>query len=248
MKIISLNTWGGIAGAEGLIEFFKKYEDVDIFCLQEVFNGGEGDPTERTEKIESKVYTLFALIKDVLPNHESYFRPHLKEHYGLAIFVKKDIQIFEEGEKFVHKEKGYIPTGNMGHHARNIQYIKIRYKNNDLFVINFHGLWNGMGKTDTEDRLEQSRNVVSFITGIQGEAILCGDFNLRPDTESIKIIEDANLHNLIKEYGITSTRTSHYMKDEKFADYAFVTKGIQVKDFKVLPDEVSDHAPLFIEI
>lgn len=59
-----------------------------------------------------------------------------------------------------------------------------------------------------------------------------------------KLFEDAGMRNLIKEYGVTSTRTSHYTKDEKFADYAFITQGIKVKDFKVLPDEFSDHTPL----
>ena len=33
-----------------------------------------------------------------------------------------------------------------------------------------------------------------------------------------------------------------------FADYIFVSKDIKVKDFKVLPDEVSDHLALSIEI
>ena len=56
------------------------------------------------------------------------------------------------------------------------------------------------------------------------------------------------MRNLIKEYGITSTRTSFYEKENKFADHAFVSSDIEVVDFKVLPDEVSDHAALYLEI
>ncbi len=77
---------------------------------------------------------------------------------------------------------------------------------------------------------------------------MCGDFNLLPDTQSIQILEDTGLRNLIKETGVTSTRTSHYTKPEKFADYAFVSKNLNIKEFKVLPDEVSDHSPLCLEI
>ena len=77
---------------------------------------------------------------------------------------------------------------------------------------------------------------------------MCGDFNLLPDTESIKILESSGLRSLIKEYNITSTRTSFYTKPAKYADYILVTPGIEVKDFKVLTDEVSDHSPLFLEI
>ncbi len=68
-----------------------------------------------------------------------------------------------------------------------------------------------------------------------------------PDTQSIALFESHGLKNLIKEHTITSTRTSLYDKSEKYADYIFVTKGIQVNDFKVLPDEVSDHAPLYLD-
>lgn len=117
-----------------------------------------------------------------------------------------------------------------------------------MTIINFHGLWNGKGKTDNEDRILQSRNIVDFIGGLKGEVVLCGDFNLLPDTESIKIFEDAGLRNLIKEYGITSTRTSHYTKPGKYADYVFVSRGVRVKDFKVLPEEVSDHSALLLEM
>ena len=56
------------------------------------------------------------------------------------------------------------------------------------------------------------------------------------------------MKNLIKEYNIQSTRTSLYEKSEKFADYVFVSPEIVVKDFKLLPDEVSDHLALFLEI
>lgn len=79
--------------------------------------------------------------------------------------------------------------------------------------------------------------------------VLCGDFNLLPDTESIRIIEQARLKNLITENGIVSTRTSHYTRADKFADYIFVSQqNVEVKSFNVLPDEVSDHSPLVIEI
>ncbi len=78
--------------------------------------------------------------------------------------------------------------------------------------------------------------------------MLCGDFNLLPDSESLLMVERIGLRNLIREYGITSTRTSLYPKDGRYADYAFISEGIQLKSFKVLPDEVSDHAPLLIEI
>ncbi len=248
MKIITLNTWGGIAGTQGLLDFFKKHEDTDIFCLQEIFNGGKDDEVEMQVQMENKEYNLFNLITDALPNHKGFFRPHIKDFYGLAMFVKKDITLLEEGEEFVHRHKGYIPTENLGFHARNIEYVKVMEDEKELCIINFHGLWNGQGKTDTEQRLEQSRNIIKFMNSVKTDFVLCGDFNLLPTTESLKLIEDIGLRNLVKENNVTSTRTSHYTKPDKFADYIFTTQEIEVKDFKVLSEKVSDHAPLYIEI
>ena len=187
-------------------------------------------------------------ISEVLPNHVAFFRPHHGDNYGLLMLVNKNLAIMEEGEVFVYKEKGYVAKGDAGNHARNIQYVTVESMTGPIIVINFHGLWNGKGKTDTEDRIQQSKNILEFISKLNGEHILCGDFNLLPHTESIKLFEKEGLRNLIKEYEISSTRTSFYTKPEKYADYIFVTKGLHVKDFKVLPDEVSDHAPLLIGI
>lgn len=51
---------------------------------------------------------------------------------------------------------------------------------------------------------------------------MIGDFNLMPNTESVRILEK-KYTNLITQYGIKSTRTAVY--DDMsipFADYAFV--------------------------
>ena len=59
---------------------------------------------------------------------------------------------------------------------------------------------------------------------------------------------EEGLRNLVKEYGIISTRTSFYEKEGKMADYALVSPELNVLDFRVLPDEVSDHAALYLEV
>ncbi len=253
MKLITLNTWGGRAGKEKLLDFFGEHKkDTDVFCLQEIWSA----PYKHLEgslaggvKIKHGMTMVYAMqeISAVLSGHIPYFRPHFMDDYGLMMLVKKDTKIIEEGEVFVHKHKGYIPKEDIGEHARNIQYIKIEINERLITIINFHGLWNGKGKTDTDDRIQQTNNILDFVKTIEGDYILCGDFNLLPDTKSIKLFESHGLRNLIKEYEITSTRTSFYTKPEKHADYVFVTKGIDVKDFKVLPEEISDHAPLFLE-
>ncbi|OGZ44009.1 MAG: hypothetical protein A3J55_01085 [Candidatus Ryanbacteria bacterium RIFCSPHIGHO2_02_FULL_45_17b] len=252
MKLISLNTWGGRAGKEKLLVFFENNKDVDIFCLQEIWSAPyehlEGQAVGGLELNHSNIMVYgMQDISAVLDRHTSYFRPHHLDNYGLMMLVKKSLSVVEEGDIFVYKERGHVPQGDVGFHARNVEYITFETPRGNRTVMNFHGMWNGKGKGDSEDRLLQSDNIIRFMQTIQNPYIICGDFNLLPDTKSIEKLEEFGLRNLIKEYGITSTRTSHYTKPEKFADYAFVSKGIEVKDFKVLPDEVSDHAPLYLE-
>lgn len=237
-----------MAGTKELLGFFEANKDVDVFCLQEIFNGGQEDNTDIIGDAERVEYDLLNLLDKTLPDHVGFFRPHIKDFSGLAVFIKKEFNVIEEGDCFVHKHEGYISKPLFGPQARNLQYLKLEIDGKKITVINFHGLWNGQGKTDTPDRINQSKKIVDFMKKIEGEIVLCGDFNLRPDTESLKMFEDFGLRNLIREYNVQSTRTSHYKKEERFADYAFVSSGVDVADFYVMPDEVSDHAALYLEI
>ncbi|MBP7741275.1 MAG: endonuclease/exonuclease/phosphatase family protein [Candidatus Pacebacteria bacterium] len=249
MKVISLNTWGGEAGVKSLLDFFAAHKDVDIFCLQEVWNGGEEmlDKNTGGSWLNRRVPTLLSDISAILSEYKVFYRPHFHDFFGLALFIKRDIKVTEEGDLYIYKEQGYISPEEFGDHARILQYVTIEIENKLHTLIQLHGLWNGKGKGDCDERLEQSDRIAGFVSKLPNPTVLVGDFNLRPDTDSLKRIEKIGLRNLINEYGIVSTRTSHYTKSEKFADYAFVSEGIEVLDFTVLPDEVSDHAPLYLE-
>jgi exonuclease III len=250
MKVISLNTWGGRAGKDGLLDFFRRHEDADIFCLQEIWNGGEemiGKPAGGVPMI-GILPSMYNDIAKVLKNHIPYFRPHFRDYYGLTMFVRNSIALREEGEVFVYKAKGWISEVDIGDHARNVQYATVVTDKGLRTIMNFHGAWiPDSKKQDTDDRILQSENVATFAKSISNPYILMGDLNLLPDTKSLKKLEDAGMRNLIKEFGITSTRSSHYKKPVRFADYTLVSDGIAVNEFKVLPDEVSDHLAMYLD-
>lgn len=243
MKLISLNTWGGRVG-DSLLDFFRGNADIDLFALQEVFH--EADAKTRWNETERP--GLFQEIQSALPGHQAYFAPSVFHEWGLASFVKHSIRLAETGDMFVHKTRDCLIGRDATTIGRNLQFLKMSLPDGaPLTIVNFHGLWNGKGKTDTEERLAQSRRVVDYLRTLSGDIVLCGDFNLRPDTESLRLFERIGLNNLVSKFGVTSTRTSYYPKPEKFADYIFTSPGIRVRDFRVLPDEVSDHAALFLE-
>ncbi len=244
---------GGRAGKENLLNFFENLKtEIDIFCLQEIWSAPykhlEGSTVGGKEINQENILVYGQRqIPNILPDFKSYFHSSHLENYGLMTLIKNKFLISDCGDIFVHKYKDFVPDGDIGHHARNMQYFTTQSEKNKITIINFHGLWNGQGKNDSEDRIKQSENILNFIRTIDSEIILCGDFNLLPDTKSIKMFEDFGLINLIKKYNIKSTRTSHYTKTEKFADYIFVSDGIIVNEFKVLPDEISDHSPLLLD-
>lgn len=256
MKVMTLNSWGGRAGKKQLLDFFRVHkDDIDIFCLQEVWaapyehlegHAAGGKAIEHDAILTEGLQEISAVLDTYIP----YFAPHYGDNYGLLTLVHKRLPVLEHGEIYVHLEKGALVTdreGEIGNHARNIHYVTVQTEVGRRTIMNFHGLWNGKGKGDGEDRLAQSRRIVSFLETIQDPYVLCGDFNLLPETESLKMLERLGLRNLVREYGITSTRSSFYTKDVKFADYVLTSPGVVVRDFTVLPDEISDHLPLVVD-
>lgn len=242
MKIISLNTWSGVV-LDPLLRFIETNKDVDVFCLQEVYKDAVG--VDDAHPFLDMKLDIFEKIDEILKNtHDGYFRPAYKHFYGLAIFVKKNLPVHEEGEVVIYENDA---PKQRGMHGRNLQYIRVEHDAQPLVIAHVHGLWNGQGKTDTDDRLSQSQRIKEFVSGQTDQVVLMGGFNLNPDTRSLALIAEGMV-DLVKEFGITSTRTSLYEKPGKFADYCFVSPEVDVKDFRVLPDVVSDHAPLLLEL
>lgn len=240
MQLITLNIWGGHV-KEKLLEFINRYQQVDFFCLQEVYHRA---PHKTSTDDNPVCLDILDQMAKQLPNHRFFFRPVVANVYGLAIFIKKDIQLLNEGEIIIHENPDYPGQGPK--HQRNLQWAECSFEHKKYVIINTHFLWNGAGKSDSEDRIQQSKRVKDFLDSLSVPKVLCGDFNLRPDTESIKILEK-DMSNLVTDYKISSTRTNLYPKAERFADYVLTSKDIVVQNFKVLPDEVSDHAALWVQ-
>ena len=248
IKIITLNAWGG--RHSDILKFIDKHKDADIFCLQEVYKEGLGKMV-RYDTTKGQRLDLFWEVHDILCSHTGFFRPNFLGCYGLAVFVKKPLRVKFEGAVFVHKHEYYLPPKKRpAAHARNLQYVIL--ENPSLAILNFHGIWNGNGKTDTSARIAAARKVKALAGRIPVPKVLAGDFNLRPDTKSLAIMGQ-RMRDLVSEFGVPSTRTCLYEKKEgeereEFADYVFTSPSLKVYDFRVLPDVVSDHAPLLLEV
>lgn len=245
MKVVSLNTWGGKINQD-LLDFFRDNNEVDVFCLQEIFHELDSNiSTDYYINTKEGNKNLFNDISNVLNNHKSIFCPIHDTSFGLAIFVKNDLKIELSGSIEIYKNENYDPEDIYNDHGRRLQWVKL---SNGFHILNIHGHWT-MDKADNDLRIKQSKIITDFIKSLDNKKIiLCGDFNLSPNTQSIQNIEDAGMTNLIKKYNIESTRTELFVHSEKHADYIFTSKDIDEKDFKVLPLNISDHATLLLEI
>lgn len=239
MKLISLNVYGGRI-REPLFEFLKYQKDVDIFCFQEVYHNA---PDQLFALKGTPDFNLFSSLKNALTNHNAFFRPSIFGCFGIALFIKKGIEVVAENSFPIFENPNYIR--GQGNHTRVLQWADCVAQDKEYHIAHFHGHWTKDGKGDSPERLKQSRIVKKFIDTINKPKILCGDFNLRPDTKSLAILEEGMI-DLIKTYNIISTRPRSYDKGERYADYMLVSSDIQIIDFKVLPDEVSDHSPLYL--
>lgn len=253
MKLISLNIWGGKLH-KALIDFVHTYKtSVDIFCFQEVYDAPISKIIAR-----GMVSNSFKKISQALPDHKGYFAPHLKgydiggkvdfELYsGIAMFIRKSLNVQEVNDIFIFRNKfDVLENEDFVTVPRNLQYARLKRNNEDYLIGHFHGVWFPKTKLDNPERIEQSRKITNFFKGNKGKKVLCGDFNLLPDTESMRIMEK-DMRNLITEYHIPTTRNKNYVRTEKHADYMLVSKGVKINEFKTIDKEVSDHLPLYLD-
>jgi endonuclease/exonuclease/phosphatase family metal-dependent hydrolase len=257
MKILSLNIWGGQRHKE-LLPFLQKLNgEIDILCLQEVFKSGEnifssGSKMNIYTDLEKTLSDYQIFFAPTFTNYDLVAKTDFNTLFGEATYVKKGIKVISEGSVFVYKNFNktlILSEDEFGQYwdlPRNFHYVVIKNNNKEYLIANVHGFWKPGPKLDTKESIGQSGKIVDFLNGFSCPKILCGDLNLHPNTKSIKILEQS-LINLVTKHDVGSTRSKFYTRDEKFADYIFVSPDVKVNKFKVMDKHVSDHLPLYLD-
>ena len=163
---------------------------------------------------------------------------------GLAIL--SNIPLIETHNTFTRLE--YIKDFDIldtDYNARSLQHVVVEHNGTNIHVLNHHGHHLPDHKNGDEETLRQCQMIVEYIEKLEGPKILCGDFNLSPESPSLQLI-NAILINHAKEKGVLTTRTPLTHKTE-VCDYIFTSSDIEVTNFQVLNDIASDHKALTIE-
>ena len=266
MRILSLNGWGGRLGEE-LVAYVKD-ADPDVFCLQEAtstpaatspwlsYRDGGGELLQRAN--------LFAEVAGALADHQAFFCPAargplydgdrmLPSEWGLATFVRRSLPIIGQLQDFIH---GAFSADGFGEHPRSRNAHAVRLFDHatakTVVVAHLHGLRELTGKGDTPARNAQTARLIELIGRIRHKGdglVVCGDFNVLPDSRMLSTLRDIGLTELVTSRGFTDTRTSHYPKTPRYADYMMVNGNVEVCGFEVVGEpEVSDHRALLLEI
>nr|WP_051125958.1 endonuclease/exonuclease/phosphatase family protein [Pseudovibrio sp. FO-BEG1] len=266
MQIMSLNGWGGTLYSD-LLPYLSQALP-DVLCLQEVVHTPESDKDWLTYRDGNHVLpqraNLFRDVCEALPEHVAVFCPaaqgvlwdddkSVPSQWGLATFVHRSFPIIGQVQGFVHK--GYSADG-YGEHPRSRSAHGVRVydyaSDRVVSITQMHGLRDLKGKMDTPDRLAQAKRLLNISQAVSEPddlRVVCGDFNVEPDSVTIRLLEGDGLVELVKHYGVETTRNSYYKKPGKFADYMLIDQVDQISNFQVLQKpEVSDHCPLVLTL
>ena len=242
------------------MKFIKQQSiDTDIFCLQEIYD----TKSDIKQHKDIRTNLLNELIK-ILPDFQVCYSVEISGFdttpdpvdfhltMGKTIFIKDNISVETTDDILLYGNRTEKSLKNdFSNLAVTLQTINFSIRGKKFIVVNIHGTAFPGNKLDTELRLEHSNKLKEFLASKRGAKIVVGDFNLLPETQSIKILED-DLKNLIKEFLVERTRSnlSPYAGKpdfQKFADYTFVSKEVQVKSFEVPKIDISDHLPMILQ-
>jgi len=264
MKLICLNVNLFQQNNPVIQEFLHKHQDADILALQEV-----------TRKVDSSVSENF-LTKNVIDSTTPHLTHQFFSPVMMARDFK--MQSFHGEENFAVDFGGYMDFGEYLKTSFPLTSAKSVFLQNQyslvtdwsnwpkeeyravqvcdlllgtsksLRVINYHGFWS-KNKEDSPRSISASQTILKLAQEVSTPVIICGDFNLFPDTESIKLVS-SKYTSLIDTYHIKTTRPLSNELNQSarnVVDYVFTSKDILVKDFQVIDSSVSDHLPLVLD-
>jgi endonuclease/exonuclease/phosphatase family metal-dependent hydrolase len=265
LKVVCLNGWGGKLHDQ-LIPYLVA-ERPDVLCLQEVVHSPATHHDWLTyrdgDHILPQRANFFREVAKALPEHVATFCPaaqgvlwdkdiQIPSQWGIATFVRASLPVIAQAQGFVHKE---FSANGYGDHPRSRSAHAVRVYDQSLGAVSIthmHGLRDPAGKADTPARAAQARRLLALSDQIcePGDLrIICGDFNVNADSQTLAFLKSHGFQDLVTAGGFSGTRTSHYTKPAKFADYMLINRPKAVARFDVVTTpEVSDHCPLVLTI
>lgn len=237
---MTLNVWQG--RLERVLQKHLESLDVNFACMQEAVD---------YEGSSAGLVTSYQKVGKSLGLNEQYFSALSalklgKRDISFGNVTYSSLPFASTNTVFTRGE--YKHDYDLEHDDYNIrafQHVEVLLENKKLHLLNHHGHHIDAHKLGDDETLRQVMMIADYIKQLNGAVVLCGDFNLAPESESIKHF-DTLLRNLSVEYSLKTTRSRLTSKKE-VCDYIFVNEAVQVNDFFMDETIISDHNALLLD-
>lgn len=259
IKVITLNLWNGGRLMDRVIDFLQA-EQPDILFLQEAYAGRNPSWAPRFRSVP--------ILTDVFPNYDYNFAPAYCDtrqqegdiEDGQLILSKFSITFhnmffFDVPYAKLNQDEttdfSNWPAGvqhcriQIGDPSNQVSQINNHALDQEIDLLNVHGPVNFNGSQDSIRRLKMSHDLVNLVQN-QSHAILAGDFNVRPNTQTIRNLEQ-HLTNVFANE-LTTTFNMKQKTNPGYADSVvdmmLVSPTIKIIDHHQPQVDISDHLPL----
>ena len=253
LKFFHLNIQGGIR-LEDVASYIKQ-NNFDIIQLQEVASG-----------VLSKTgQDNFSYLQQSLPEYDSLMSKTMQvgendtpSYFGNATFYKKAFTLQEKEIVWLKPYEEYTVSPerdveSIKNQPRNAVALKLAIKDTSLWTVNTHMAW-GPTPLDEPYKIAQGAILESFLKNLTDPFILSGDFNVTPDSQIVKAIDNLAI-NHTKQAGLTNTLNPVIHRVKKLfpvglaVDYIYTSKELRTQNFRlVVKPDLSDHLGLSIEV
>ncbi len=263
MLILSLNVALFEDNNEKLAKFIQN-QNPDFVCLQEVARRVDLTAFEKfiskdtidkvTVNLKSSFFAPLWACKEFYQENfhgKEKFYINLGGFLEMGNYIKSKFPVNAGKNIFVQNQFTYITDWSMWPEEdyRAVQVADIALEpGKKLRLINYHGIWS-KDKQGSLKTVQACRIIKDLADEVDYPVIICGDFNLFPDTESMRVLKE-NYRCLVDEYKIDTTRPKSNELSQlsrNVVDYIFVSKGIKVNNFEVIDTDASDHLPLLLD-
>jgi endonuclease/exonuclease/phosphatase family metal-dependent hydrolase len=251
MKLIQVNGWIGRLSAP-LLRLIQE-ENPDFVCMQEALA-----PNAQSLEVFKDQYEFSAelITKGAFPHH--FFAPAWGIDMGETVLDLGNLILSKHP---LTDEVSFHTFGEYHHKTltKAIRNTRIWQAcratlpaGKSLSVSNYQGYLtvdDPAGDAVTTQTLGKVRD---GLDKLPKPLVFCGDLNITPDSEPLKVLEPLGLINLTKAHGVKTTlseahRAPQEARESVACDYIFVSPDIKVAHFEVSEKLVSDHKALIVE-
>jgi endonuclease/exonuclease/phosphatase family metal-dependent hydrolase len=204
-----------------------------------------------TRKLDDELDVMYR-FRFYAPNFESYPHNFGEEHVDFGGLTQQGNYVlskhkFTKAEQiFYHRNYSQLREDDWKNvlidwMPCSLQIVQISSEDKHVKLLNNHGRWTKERSGDAKS-LSEVQNIIDQVKDCKTPWIITGDFNLTTDSEAFKLLK-SEMKELVTENNFKTT-----LRDKDLViDYIFVSKDINVKEFRLLDTKVSDHYPLVIE-